>query len=254
MKRIALKTSLAEIFPTTPTDKLGISVQQLLTHTSGLAKGYAANGCRTRASALEAIFELRVVGPPGAAFEYTDDGYALLAAIIESVSSQTYSTFVRKNVFEVAGMLQTRFWDEVDDRREANVARIVTLSIEDRYRGLNWGYIGSGGIWSTADDLARFFHALRSGMIVNLPLVEQMMSPQVAVSIGACGFGWFIGKSALGTPLIFARGNEDWGHSSLIYWYPDHGALQTIVTNSGFANGVPLSRSLASKFEGVLNS
>jgi hypothetical protein len=39
-----------------------------------------------------------------------------------------------------------------------------------------------------------------------------MMKPRVKVSLGATGFGWYAGESSAGTPLIFSRGNEDWGH------------------------------------------
>ncbi|MGD0143519.1 MAG: serine hydrolase domain-containing protein [Rhizomicrobium sp.] len=250
--KLRLTTTLVDIFPDVPADKRGISIEELLTHTSGLPKGYAANGCRTRDAAVKAIFALPLANAPGAHFEYTDDGYALLAAIVENAGGETYNDFVRNIIFRSAGMRETKFWNEVDDRKDKNVARIVTLPIEERYRGMNWGYIGSGGIWSTAEDLARFFYALRAGLILDPGFVDEMMKPRVKVSVGAAGFGWYVGESSAGTPLIFARGNEDWGHSALIFWYPDRSILMTIVTNSGFQDDTPISRVLAGKLESAL--
>ena len=250
--KLHLTTTLVNVFPDIPADKRSISIEELLAHTSGLPDKYAANGCRTRDAALRAIFALPLTNAPGMHFQYTDDGYALLAAIIENTSGDSYNDFVRNIIFRSAGMRETKFWNEVDDRKDKNVARIVTLPIEDRDRGMNWGYIGSGGIWSTAEDLARFFYALRAGLILNPGSVNEMMKPRVKVSVGAAGFGWYVGKSLAGTPLVFARGNEDWGHSALIFWYPDRSILMTIVTNSGFQEDTPVSRILAGRLESVL--
>jgi len=203
---------------------------------------------------VRAILATPLLCKPGARFNYTDDGYTLLAAIIELVSGKRYSDFVRDSVFRPAGMGTSRFWEEVDDRTDSNVARIVTLPLDDRMRGVNWGYIGPGGIWSNAEELANYFVALKAGKIVTRELVSEMLTPRVKVSVGFAGYGWYVGQSTIGTPLFFTRGNEDWGHSALVFWYPDRKILLTIVTNAGFDHGTPVSRVLANRFEGVLLS
>jgi CubicO group peptidase (beta-lactamase class C family) len=253
-RRLDVDWRIDRIFPNVPADKAAITVEELLVHTSCLPDQYLANGRTSRDDAVAAVLNVPLLCQPGSKFHYSDDGYALLAAIIERVSGKQFGEFVRREVFDPAGMKDTRFWDEADDRTSRNVARIVTLPLDDRFRGLNWGYIGSGGIWSNAEELARFFVALEVGKIVTKESVAELLKSRVKVSVGAAGYGWYIGHSSKGTPLVFARGNEDWGHSALIFWYPDRRILLTIVTNSGFDHGTPVSRVLAKSFEDILLS
>ena len=251
---LSVHQRIEEILSGVPSDKESITIEELLLHTSCLPDLYAANGLSSRDAAVKAILATRLLCKPGTEFHYTDDGYTLLAAIIEVVSGKQYAHFVRENVFRPAGMKASKFWEEVDDRTSSDVARIVTLELSNRQRGVNWGYIGPGGIWSNADELARYFLALMAGKIVTMESVSEMLMPREKVSIGSAGYGWFIGRSTMDTPLILARGNEDWGHSALIFWYPDRKILLTIATNSGFDHGTPLSRVLAARLEGVLLS
>lgn len=250
--KLDIHQSIATIFAGVPPDKTGITIEELLIHASCLPDQYAANGLASRDVAVAAIVALPLLCQPGIGFNYSDDGYALLAAVIEIISRERYADFVRHEVFGPAGMRNSKFWDEVDDRTTPNVARIVTLPLQDRLRGLNWGYIGSGGIWSTAEDLVRYFKALRSGKIVSLHAEAQMFEPRTKVSVGSVGYGWYLGRSLKDTPLVFARGNEDWGHSALIFWYPEQHILLAIVTNAGFDHDTPVSRTLARSLEEVL--
>lgn len=74
-----------------------------------------------------------------------------------------------------------------------------------------------------------------------------MWTPRVSVSIGSAGFGWFISKTADGKTALVARGNEDWGHSAIMTWYPATHLLIVVVTNSGFTDDKPKSRIVASE-------
>jgi hypothetical protein len=51
-----------------------------------------------------------------------------------------------------------------------------------------------------------------------------------------------------------SRGNEDWGHSAILSWYPQQHILIIVATNSGFENDTPKSRILSEKITKVLLS
>jgi CubicO group peptidase (beta-lactamase class C family) len=248
--KLARTTTIGTLFPNVPKDKAAITIEQLLTHTSGLAHGYAANGKPTRAEALRAILAQPLGGKPGK-FLYTDDGYALLAAAVEVSSGLEFCAFLRRTIF-VSAHMHARCWEEITRNGEDDTAAILDGSLGRNLRGMNWGYIGSGGIWASADDLARYFQALQSGAILSRRSVQELWAPRVKVSIGFAGFGWFVTSGANGNEAIVTRGNEDWGHSAILSWYPGKRVLIAVVTNSGFTDNVPKSRILADKIAQVL--
>jgi len=51
---------------------------------------------------------------PGTDFKYSDDGYVLLAAIIEETSGRSYEAFLATELFKPAGMSDTYFWGTRD--------------------------------------------------------------------------------------------------------------------------------------------
>ena len=247
--RLKLDWPLARFFSNVPADKAEITIAELLDHTSCIPQKYAADGKRSQNDAVSAVFATPLKCRPGRSFVYSDDNYALLAAIIERAGGQSYEEYVRSHVFNRAAMSQTMFWSEIDDRDTPNVARILNPPSVGVFRGTNWGYIGSGGIWSTAHDLARFALALGRGDIISKASVEEMLRPREKVSIGWATYGWFVVTRPAGSRLIVSRGNEDWGHSAVIYWRPGTKTVVSVTSNSGFDQGVPFARVLAGQIE-----
>ena len=97
---------------------------------------------------------------------------------------------------------------------------------------MNWGYIGSGGIYSCTSDLHAWFHALRDGAILPPAMLDTLWAPRVPMSVGHMARGWFVSETK-GTTEIWTRGNEDWGHNSVVRWFPERGVLIIVLTNSG---------------------
>lgn len=100
--RLRLDDPLSRFFPDAPDDKAAITIRQLLTHRSGLAQAYAADGIADRGEAARAIFALPLESAPGSTFRYSNDNYALAAMIVEIASGQNYEDFVREALFEPA--------------------------------------------------------------------------------------------------------------------------------------------------------
>ncbi len=83
-----------------------ITVRDLLNHTSGLSE--AAGRARlaerdTSAMALErhvrAVGDVRLVHTPGSAFEYSNTNYSVLGMIVQTVSGQSYESFIQEHLF-----------------------------------------------------------------------------------------------------------------------------------------------------------
>src|SRR4029079_5167933 len=96
-------------FPSAPSDKRSITIQQLLTHTAGFGSTYTGGGILSRASAIRAILDQSLAYAPGAGYRYGDDDYELLAAVVEEVSGKTWEDLVQRELLDLIGLRHTGF-------------------------------------------------------------------------------------------------------------------------------------------------
>jgi CubicO group peptidase (beta-lactamase class C family) len=94
-------------------DVAAVTIDQLLTHTSGLGD-YLAGGSREEVKAATTATELlplitgeQLQFTPGERESYSNSGYTVLGAIVEAVSDQSFYDYVRSHIFEPAGMTRT---------------------------------------------------------------------------------------------------------------------------------------------------
>ncbi|MBP2681743.1 MAG: hypothetical protein H6Q78_1606, partial [Candidatus Krumholzibacteriota bacterium] len=168
---------------------------------------------------------------PGSGFSYSNENYDLLAAIVETASGATYEQYVRDHILRRARMEETRFWEEAGSDGECAVASmkqkpLVAPGTRD------WGYIGSGGMFSTVGDLHRWFIALIDGDLIPKDDLRLMWSRQWKAGSTGIAFGWFL-TEASGQIEIWTRGNESWGHNAVVRWFPEKRILVVVETNSG---------------------
>src|ERR1700688_3804594 len=170
---LRLEDPLSRGFPDAPADKRALPVHQRLTHTGGLgnATGDTASGVKDRSAAVRMILATPLVGPPGKGHSYSNDGYTLLAAILEVARSTTWEAVVREEVLRPAGMDHTFFAGEPWPSGPRAVAQATVMDAPQAAgtangREANWGSKGGAGIFSTAEDLMRFMNAAASGALL----------------------------------------------------------------------------------------
>jgi CubicO group peptidase (beta-lactamase class C family) len=170
---LRLDDPLSRFFPDAPADKRAITVHQLLTHTGGIGNstGDTASGVKDRGEAVRMILATPLVGPPGKGHSYSNDGYTLLAAILEVARSTTWEAVVREEVLRPAGMDHTFFAGEPWPSGPRAVAQATVMDAPQAAgpangREADWGCKGGAGIFSTAEDLMRFMNAAASGALL----------------------------------------------------------------------------------------
>jgi CubicO group peptidase (beta-lactamase class C family) len=216
----------------------------LLAHTSGLPHRYASDGIENRDKAVQAVLALPLGWKVGEGFHYSNDGYSLLAAIVEIASKQTFEEYLRKNVLKPAKLNSTGFWGYEDKTiivPAANVANTQNVSSTVYKNGksvANWGYRGATGIYAPTADLYRWMRALQQNKVLTAKSQEQLwgkqslmrqISPQEEQFYG---YGWDV-RFKYGK-LHSARhtGYEDWlGHSSVMCLY-ENGDAYVVLSNS----------------------
>ena len=117
-----------------PADKAAITIHSLLTHTSGLGQAYAADGITNRDEAVRRVLAAPFKVKPGT-FNYTNDGYSLIAAIVEVAAQQPFETYLREQILRPAGLTSTGFW--ADPLRAAEPQIAPTLKVI--HAVANWG-------------------------------------------------------------------------------------------------------------------
>jgi CubicO group peptidase (beta-lactamase class C family) len=171
----------------------GVTIEQLLTHTSGIGD-YLDEDSDWQASdfvlplpvhtltTAEAFLPMLQGHPrkfaPGERFGYCNGGYIVLAIILERATGSTYHDVVRRLVLEPAGMERTAFLPLND--LPADAAHGYVSNEGDLVNTLHLPVLGNGdgGAFTTADDLHRFWLALLDGRIVSREAVAEMTRPR----------------------------------------------------------------------------
>lgn len=168
--RIRLDDPVSSYWPAfAAAGKRGVTIRQLLTHTAGLRPDLEGReDWSGEAGALRRVAAERPLWRPGSEFHYSDVGFLALGALVERVSGEPLDVYCRRHIFAPLGMNDTGFRPGAAAR-----SRIVPTDVENGT--LRWGEVqdptafrmggvaGDAGVFSTADDLARFAEMLLEG-------------------------------------------------------------------------------------------
>jgi CubicO group peptidase (beta-lactamase class C family) len=204
-----------------------LTLTQILSHTSGLgeASGPAALKARTLAELAPLWLAARMQFEPGAQWKYCQSGINLAGRIVEVVSGKPFDVFVRERIFEPLGMKDTTFYPDANQR--ARIAKAYARKKENgalepaparaEYGRADGPPLGNGGLFSTAEDYARFCQLLLGGGMIEGKRVLSAKAVQALSSVvtgdlptgffqnetfgkHGANYGWGIGTCVLKTP------------------------------------------------------
>ena len=226
-ERLRLEDTLAQFFTNVPEDKRSISIQQLLSHQSGFGQNYVCAGIDQSDKALEALLRDSLAFKPGEAFGYSNQNYEMLALIIEKITEMLYEDYIRESILMPLEMNQTFFWHEMKGKK--HIASTQD-NIEKSIRKKNWEYVGSGGIFSTVQDLYKFMKGVIDNRLISSRTTSKMFANTFKTpgDLFVCS-GWFRNTSR----EVWTRGSESWGHNAVIRWFGDKQRIIIVCTNSG---------------------
>jgi CubicO group peptidase (beta-lactamase class C family) len=200
-----LGEAVSRFLPVEGQDPLaGVTLRHLLTHSSGLPawRRFHSQGLE-REEILRQVRSTERASPIGARFVYSDLGYMLLGAVVETVSGQGLAELARRRLFEPLGMRDTGFLppEELQPRiaptRCPDRGRVLVGEVHDGNAAAMGGVAGHAGLFGTAPDLARFARMLLrggqgEGCRVLAPLtVAAMGRNALSPEVGNCSLGWF---------------------------------------------------------------
>ncbi len=254
--KLALDDPVGKHLPDAPERWRPLTLRQILSHTSGLKdtlqspddSKFRPDDYFTKLGPLPLDFE------PGTSWSYSNMGTNLAAAVVEKVSGERFPKFMAERVFKPLGLKTMGFSDPgvvVPNRaRGYAFAGKNHANVSASFPGT---LLGAGALIGTADDLARWDHALMTGRFLSEASRKAMFArtPLKSGSDVNYGLGWFLNVDQ-GRPL-WEHGGNTLGFSCSNLVLPSERLSIVLLTNQGGLGGGTITRRLAAELVPSLN-
>ena len=266
--KLKIDDKLSLYFPDFPRAN-DVTLRDLLNHTSGIhnfTEGPVIDKISTSgATVRQLVADIAGQSPlydfdPGNGWWYSNSNYALLGAVIEKVSGESWGAFMKAQIFDKLGMADTA----ADDARDVVARRASGYSLIDgapgKFRNADFTDMSvpyaAGALRSTVEDLARWNAGLYGGQLLKPQTLKEMLAPgrlrngaedQTAIAWpGGKAFapppGYVPGPYAFGLEHHSENGRRVIGHDgsiagfdALMQTYIDEGVTIIVLTNTNGA-------------------
>lgn len=244
-----------------------ITLRHLMNHSSGLPDSRQRSDRRATVFADDAysmayfpsVEALKFA--PGAAYDYLNPSFLLLARVIEQKSGLPFTVYQQRYIFEPSGMFATYYFDpaacpgdvahgylntlaEASDDTDGS-PKVVTAS--GKWQEYDYGeetFFATrpdGGIYSCPRDLLKWERALRRCEIVGQEMRDLAYTPHITVYGSewcdyqnrpntSYGYGWFI-DSTPGRPLKVYHTGDNGGFKAYMAKYPEEDVVVIVLEN-----------------------
>lgn len=236
--KLQLADPLGLFFPAAPAALQPMTIAQLLGHQSGLDNFHNSSDFELmdKATALQRIFAMKLIGKPGEQIAYSNAAYTLLAAIVEQVSQQPFQAYVHKQILQPLQLQQTWFYQDkhlpvsalasgYGGEKPGSTTNAMAMGFSN---GQSWALLGAGGMLTTLDDLQLWAQALQGGTVFaagspNL-LMTRLNERWLAGSLAS--------RQIAGETVLQMGGSTDYGYTALIQWLPARQVLIVLLLNA----------------------
>lgn len=250
-----------------------VTVRMLLAHSSGLpAYEKLFLKAHSRDELLRAAFTMPLTADPSTRAEYSDLGFIILGAALERIAEESLDRFCQREIFGPLAMTSTTFNPPAalrgqtpptaDERREESGAgatarekptpnappsagssharstfrqRIIQGEVQDENAFVLGGVAGHAGLFSAAEDLARFAHVmLKGGRPILQPETVALFTRRESVPAGtARALGWDTPSGPSQSGRYFSRASfGHLGYTGTSLWIDAERQLSiTLLTN-----------------------
>lgn len=247
--KLSVDDDITKYLPDYPSKGKKITIEHLLTHTSGIANYTSIPAIRanlthewTVSAMIDAFKNEPLAFEPGSAYAYSNSGYYLLGAIIEKASGMTYAKFIEQRIFVPLGMQDTAYEGHAKGKapRAAGHSTTPTGYGPSKVLSPTLPY-AAGAIVSTVDDMARWDAAVVSGKLLKAASWKRLFTPY-KLSNGegtGYGYGWHI-DTMQGSARIWHSGGIP-GFSTFAMRLPKENVYVAVLANN---DRLPMSTSV----------
>jgi len=243
----------------------GITVHMLLCHRGGLSNyNYFADDHSQKSipftnDSVIAILHKhhpKVYYQPDETFDYSNTGYVILASVVEKITGEKFQEYVRKNIFDVAGMKKSFIYSNTDtsckNEKLCGYNSKCNL-IETHYQD---GVVGDKGMYSTTGDLFLFDQALYSEKLLKQSTLKLAFTywnnDRTEEGKDNYGYGWRLKQSFAGYEVVYHTG---WWKGFRSYFIRNLTQQRTIILLDNIKRGKFMSiEELLNLFDRVTGS
>lgn len=236
--KLSIQDPISKYFPYLPVSSQNITIEQLLTHASGIwnYEVLIPVARKTQVSDEDVLHLIEgkdsTYFVPGTKFQYSNTGYCLLALIVQRVSGIPFAEFVRNKIFIPLSM--TRSFEYSGGENIADRAYGYHFD-NGRYhfadQSITSATEGDGGVYTSLKDYEKWNTALAENKLLPAGWMGSIFTPHIWVKdqVGY-GYGWFISQEKDGSRCMFHSG-ESTGFHNVVFRDPQDRLLIAIFTN-----------------------
>jgi CubicO group peptidase (beta-lactamase class C family) len=237
--KLSLQDTVNKFFKDAPSHWDKITIRHLLNHTSGLQRespAFEPMVEKPDTLLIKAAYKDTLAFPTGTKWQYCNLSYFILADIIRQVNGQSFTTYMKDEIFVKNGLLDTQTTSAksiIPNRADGYVNNNNAISNAEDFIALR----PSGAFMSTINDMLKWEMLLQKNKILNGNSLQQMWSDKVKTpavsSTGETiyyGYGWRMTRH-LNKNVVFHTGVLP-GFRSIFYRLPDENTAIVILTNS----------------------
>ncbi len=243
--KLSLDDEIGKHIPELPDFGTPVTIRNLLNHTGGYREiynflpiaGYQGEDTFDRDQAIQIVQrqpELQAL--PNTEFNYNNTGFILLATTIERLSGQTFPEYMKVNVFEPLGMMDTRV--------KAYQGEIIPGSAQG-YVASEHGYrtardlaasYGAGGIYTTVNDMARWMLNYRDATVGGLQATSAITTTAVLADGDSTNYGLGLGVRKVRGRIVYTHTGGDTAHRTYFVYFPELESGVILMSNNGSAD------------------
>jgi len=253
--KLNINDDIHKYVPDFPTEGNKVTIENLLTHTSGIAN-YTEDGD---------LFQKEIQVPTdidqmltrfskhpmplktGVSMRYSNTGYVLLGKIIEVASDQTYADFIETHIFKKLGMKSSRYGgSQIIPNRASGYDMSPNGVVNASYIDMMWPH-AAGSLLSTVDDLDLWFKALRSGKLLTKESYQKMIQPFKLNDGSLSNYGFGLGISKLNKYHAISHSGGIPGFSTNAIYIPSEDLYVAVLSNLSSRNSSLISQLLVAE-------
>jgi CubicO group peptidase (beta-lactamase class C family) len=245
--KLAVEDPIGKYFDDPPKAWEGVTIHNLLTHTSGIHSytsepDYVKKMAQpeTVRSMIARFRDKPLDFKPGEKFQYSNSGYFLLGAIIEKVSGQSYEAFLKEAIFKPLDMTDSGYDhpSSILSHRASGYTRKADVLENAEYLDMAQPY-AAGSLYSTTLDLAKWDRAVGDCALINKESTTRMFTPEK----NNYAYGWSVTTRSDRKEIGHGGGIN--GFVTDIVRYPDQKVCVVVLSNVVPANPGKVARDLA---------
>jgi CubicO group peptidase (beta-lactamase class C family) len=218
-----------------------IQVRHLLTHTSGLGDYFREAYMQCAIPYFKDLDDYKslivddtLMFEPGTRFSYSNTGMLLLGVVIENVTNEGYFNYLKKNIFDPIGMVNTGGFakDTPVKNRATGYTKVyengaVTWNNHQFTRIMRGS--PSGGVYSTIEDMLKFDMAIRSNKLLSPEYSQILLEGRPELNASFHSYGFFVSEGSAGRTA--SHKGDGQGMNCQFKMYIDSGYTMVILSN-----------------------